>query len=131
MSIPVGYVSGKYNDDSQEQVEANVADAALCGAKLIKMGYAAVVPHCNCHLPSQFCYPPVPDEEWLKVCLSLMERCDFVVLIPGWEDSPGAQVEVEHAHKCGIPVFGWNFIPDLHEWEEDPDVMGMRRRMLV
>lgn len=42
-------------------------------------------------------------EPWLTMDLELVKRSDAVLRLPG--DSSGADGEVEHAIKCGVPVF--------------------------
>jgi hypothetical protein len=126
MSRPVAYVAGKYTANSPEEVEQNVMDAALLGAKLTKQGYAVLMPHCNSHLASQLCHPPIPYQDWLDSCCELMSRCDLVVLLPGWQHSNGANVEAALANKLGIPTFEWNEVPDVSEWEHDDGEMVHR-----
>ena len=36
---------------------------------------------------------------------TILAHCDFVVVLPGWEQSEGAQKEVAFARSVGLPVF--------------------------
>lgn len=55
-------------------------------------------------------------EKWMAYDLRWVEKCDAVLRIPG--HSPGADREVAHAEKLGIPVF---FDEDLLlEWALRP-----------
>jgi hypothetical protein len=45
----------------------------------------------------------VTHEQWMAVDLAWLECADALVRLPG--ESVGADLEVEHAKKCGIPVF--------------------------
>lgn len=37
--------------------------------------------------------------------LHILQRCDAMLLIPGWKDSQGAKMEVRMAQELGVPVF--------------------------
>ena len=39
---------------------------------------------------------------------TILAHCNFVVVLPGWEKSEGAQKEVAFARSVGIPVFEYN-----------------------
>ena len=36
--------------------------------------------------------------------LRLLEECDFICMLPGSDQSPGAQLELHYAVLCGLPV---------------------------
>lgn len=40
-------------------------------------------------------------EEYMRVCKSMLEVCDTVLFLPGWEDSPGAREEMKTAELLG------------------------------
>jgi hypothetical protein len=37
--------------------------------------------------------------------LMIIDRCDIMLLLPGWEDSPGTQIEIAYANYIGTQVF--------------------------
>lgn len=47
-------------------------------------------------------------EEYMKMCFALIDMCDVVVLLPGWEKSAGANRELGYAIGQGKRVFVWN-----------------------
>ncbi len=51
-------------------------------------------------------------ETYMDMSLDLLELCEFVTTLPGWEDSIGAQREILFAQKNGIPhvEFGELFV---------------------
>lgn len=52
----------------------------------------------------------VPDTapwlEHMRADIKLMMDCDGVALLPGWQHSRGANVEINLAHGLGLPVHG-------------------------
>lgn len=56
-------------------------------------------------------------EFWLEYDLRLIERCDAVYRVAG--DSPGADREVAHAQRIGVPVFSElsNLLKWCDEWK--------------
>lgn len=91
------YVAGPY---TLGDVAVNVATAIEYGDRLLTMGFSPFVPHL-CH----FWHYKHPHhyEEWLDWCLEWVEQCDALLRIPG--ESKGADREVMHAIKHGIPVY--------------------------
>lgn len=63
---------------------------------------------------AQHCELQRPYEFWLKYDLRLIERCDAVYRVAG--DSPGADREVAHAQRHGLPVF--TEVTNLVKWCE-------------
>ena len=43
-------------------------------------------------------------EEYMTICLAMVEVCDAVMLLPGWEQSVGAQMEQKRARELGKEV---------------------------
>ena len=77
----------------------NVAVQMNAAHKILDMGHCPITP-----LLSHFLHihRQRPYEEWLKMDLSLVEKCDILLRLPG--ESKGADIEVEHAYKCAKPV---------------------------
>ena len=46
----------------------------------------------------------LPKEVYMRKDLEELLRADVVALLPGWQNSSGAQLEVEVAKQCGIPI---------------------------
>ena len=102
------YVAGKYRGPTIRAVVENIRAAEHVALELWRLGFAVICPQKNSALFDGAC----PDEVWLAGDLVMLERCDAVVMVPGWESSSGARAEKLHAHGRGIPVYLW------------PDAMG-------
>jgi hypothetical protein len=50
-------------------------------------------------------YDEVEYLKGLDNCLALLQRCDCILMCPGWELSAGCRAEKLHAEKYGIPVW--------------------------
>ncbi|MCF8566890.1 DUF4406 domain-containing protein [Alicyclobacillus tolerans] len=53
--------------------------------------------------------------QYMKIHLAVLPTCDLVVVLPGWQKSRGARLEVANAHFLGIPVKHWPEMIDLVE----------------
>jgi hypothetical protein len=45
--------------------------------------------------------------DYMAICRSMIDRCDALVLAPGWEQSTGACDEATYAVRRGIDVCQW------------------------
>ena len=101
----VAYVAGPYSGD----VDANIRAARQVAIKLWEMGYAVITPHLNtAHMEqdSQVSY-----EQFVRGDLAIIHKCDLVVLLPGWQNSPGACREERFADEIGTPAYEWPDVP--------------------
>ena len=98
------YVAGPYSAKTIKQRDKNIRNAWKVAFELAKMGFFPITPHCNsAHMDSA-----QPHEFWLEGDIELMRRAaDLIVLIPGWQESPGAQKEAWAAKGFGLPVYYW------------------------
>jgi hypothetical protein len=46
--------------------------------------------------------------EYIRRAMLAVMVCDYVVVLPGWEESPGANLEVDLAIELGMPVYQYN-----------------------
>lgn len=94
------YIAGPYTGRSHLEIERNILEAREAGALVAKLGYMPVIPQCN----SAF-FDDVGDTDfWYAGTLALMKRCDAVVVTARWQQSNGAQREVQEAQAIGLPV---------------------------
>ena len=93
-------------------MERNIRRAEAVSLELWRMGAAPVCPHTS----TRFFEGALPDETFLRGDLVLLERCDGVVLVKGWESSEGTVAEIRHANKIGKPVFKWPGSNIVRRW---------------
>ena len=95
------YVAGKFRGPNAWAIEQNIRAAEVVGMEVAQLGAAPVIPHAN----TRFFHGTITDEFWLAATMALLERCDAVMLVPGWPTSTGALAEVARAKQLGLPVF--------------------------
>lgn len=102
--MKVVYVAGKLTDPRGQWYEqANTQVAMMVAVDLWKMGFSVICPHANTY----FMGGAVPYEAFLAGDFEIIRRSDAVVMVPNWEQSPGARREKQEAEKEGIPVYHW------------------------
>jgi hypothetical protein len=114
VEVKVAYVAGPYKAPTMHQIVANIKAAEAVGVALWRMGVATVIPHKNTALLDG-CLSDDPAEDrarWLAGDIEILRRCDCLVTVPGWENSPGAVKEVEAARRCMMSVFHWPLCED-------------------
>lgn len=95
------YISGKITD-TKDYIER----FAAAEATLKKAGFEVINPaKTNATLPLSFSW-----EEYMAVCMKLIDFCDAVVMLHGWENSQGARLELEKAEQKGLLVYYENWV---------------------
>jgi hypothetical protein len=96
--VSVVYVSGPLTGPA---LLANVHRAVEAAERLRRAGLVPVVPHLGALWA--MIAPGASYEDWMRMDMAILERCDAVLRLPG--ESVGADREVTHARELGIPVF--------------------------
>ena len=103
----VVYIAGKMNglpDKGRKAFE----DAET---ELKAIGLTVLNPAC---LPDD-----LPGDRYMPTCLTMVDTADALVLLEGWEDSPGATLEKAFAEYQSKKVFTLRGIKKLmYEWRE-------------
>lgn len=107
------YLAGKYTGD----VDRNIADARKVAVACWEKGYATICPHLNTSHFEIDCGATY--EDYMKGDMEILLRCDAIVMLPGWEDSPGARMERECAIQYGTPVYEYPELPRISGTEKD------------
>ncbi len=93
------YISGRYAGDT----DTNLRLAREEAIRVWEAGYTALCPHLNTYHFEQDCKCTYDD--YLAGDLVLLQKCDCVLMLQGWEQSNGARTEKEFAELNRIPVF--------------------------
>ena len=104
--MKLAYTAGPYRAKTLNGVIENIRLAESVAVDLWRLGYAVICPHKNTALLDG----TLGEDDshiWLEGDLVMLERCDCIVMIPGWEMSEGAKPELNFARAKGIPVFYW------------------------
>ena len=86
---------------------SNVRSAEREHARLLGLGLRLVSGPGQSHGAER----AIPERDWLRLCLELVSRCDYLVACAGWERSHGCRCEVRHARLRRTPVFDANLSP--------------------
>lgn len=96
---PIVYLSGKYSG----RVFENIESAAQVAVRLWNFGFMAFCPQTNsAHFER---VATATYEDFLDGYLAAVARADAVLMLHGWEESPGATKERDLALSLGIPVY--------------------------
>jgi len=106
------YTAGPYRGD----VDKNITKARMVAIELWESGHAVICPHMNTAYFNEDC--GIEDDDYIRGDLKILERCDAIVMIPGWEKSAGATAEHNFATTQKIPIFYW---PDYPPAEFEPN----------
>lgn len=101
---PIIYVSGKYGGD----IATNIKAAEAVTVQLMRNGFDVFCPHKNTAGFEQ--YTDLTYDRFIEMDLNILERCDAIYMMQGWEDSNGAKIEKEYAEEIDLPVI----LADLH-----------------
>ncbi len=49
--------------------------------------------------------PEVSHKDYMKTSLAMLDMCDAIFMLPGWQASKGCSLEFEYAYEHGIHIF--------------------------
>lgn len=108
------YVAGKYLDDyenpTREGTDANIAIAEEHSIELIRKGWAVITPHKNTAGYEKYeDGKTIAWQTWLDMDFEIIRRCDAIYMLPNWEISKGARMELALAQELGLEIYGHKF----------------------
>lgn len=104
MKTPVVYIASPYShpDPAVRAARHQAAVEALLTA--VRIGVSAYVPIAA---TGNTTADDITHEQWMRFDLPLLARCDalIVLLLDGWQESAGVQMELRAAERVGIPIY--------------------------
>lgn len=84
---PRVYISGPMTGRTKQEIDRAFNDAA---SLLKSKGYVTVNPTLISELPFSY-------DEYMEIDLKILSYCDGIYMLKGWQDSFGAQMELQYA----------------------------------
>jgi hypothetical protein len=104
------YTAGPYSQTAGVgTVEENIQKAKEVAVELWNMGYTVLCPHLN--TAGFETLTTLSNKDFVDRDLEMVEVCDAIVMMPGWESSLGAVRELEHARQNDLVVWFWPEVP--------------------
>ena len=92
--MKIVYIAGAYTGNNFEEIDANIKKAEAFAVALANRGIGFFCPHLNtAHFETK---STATYEFYLEMNLAILDRCDGMLLMPGWETSRGAMGEYLH-----------------------------------
>ncbi|MEW5804688.1 MAG: DUF1937 family protein [bacterium] len=98
--MKVAYIAGPYRASTPHGIVKNIRAAEAVSLKYWQQGFAVICPHKNTALLDGV----FSDTLWLEGGLTILSRCDTIIMMSGWENSEGARKEHEFALNHGIEI---------------------------
>lgn len=114
---PLIYIAGPFSAPDRSGVERNIGRAEAWALRVAELGGMPVCSHTNTSHPDFESVQQYPF--WIAGTMALLEVCDAILLISGWEESRGAKGEAVRAHELMMPAFiGTGGLEELKKWIE-------------
>lgn len=106
------FIAGPYRAPTAWQRECNIHKAKALALKAWKAGFSVFCPHSNTAQFDDEC----PDQVWLDGIVEWLKVSEAVLVMEGYEQSPGSVNELVIAMRMKIPVF--DSVEGLMEWRD-------------
>jgi hypothetical protein len=97
----ITFICGPFRGYTPWETEKNIRVAEECAALAWEQGFIPICPHTN----SRFFDKLLHDDTFLNGYLEILDRCNSVILLPGWQYSAGSKVELKHAVERKMHLF--------------------------
>ncbi len=110
--MKVVYVAGPYTAPNAWEREQNIRRAEEAALQLWRAGVPAIC----VHSVARYFYGAVSEANALAIDNEILDRCDAVLLAPGWSESAGTKLEIARAEQRGMTVWSLARIDELIDW---------------
>lgn len=116
------FIAGKFSGTHAWDIACDAHHAEAVAMRVAKLGGMPVVPHSLGRVLSGV----VPDAFWREGCTLLLSRCDGMLLLPSWGDSPDTVKQSLFAKSKGIERWGIAHLSDsrFFKWLNYPAERG-------
>jgi len=98
------YVAGPITGKDTVEFFKNINTGLTASVTLMQQGYCVYPIYCD--FTYLIAYPHSVDVAMLKAnSLAMLEKCDAMILLPGWVKSAGACEEARRACELNIPIY--------------------------
>jgi hypothetical protein len=108
--VKLVFIAGPYTAPTAWDIEQNIRNAESVAYKIAMGGGMPVCPHSN----TRFFHGLLTPEFWYEGTLSLLRRCDAVMMFGMWRESKGARLEYDEARRLNLCVF--DKISYIEQW---------------
>ena len=116
MSKKLIYISGKYGGKEENKIDMECAIRYFSEYEgCVGRGYISPI------TAFSFLYNETEYLEGLDCCLTLLDKCDKIYMLPGWEDSTGACIEFGYAKATGKDIYFTDGLYSREEFKEIKD----------
>ena len=116
MSKKLIYISGKYGGKEENKIDME------CAIRYFREYEGCVDREYISPITAfSFLYNETEYLEGLDCCLTLLDKCDKIYMLPGWEDSTGACIEFGYAKATGKDIYFTDGLYSREEFKEIKD----------
>jgi hypothetical protein len=108
--MSIVYIAGPYtpleaktNHDYCRMTQWNVDHAVDAGICLLQKNLIPYIPHLTHYI--QMRMQEDFGDKWYGADLVILERCDAILMLNGWETSKGAKLEYDYAMRHNMPIY--------------------------
>ena len=116
------YISGPITGTADYMERFQRVEDRMAAAGIVAINPARV----NAQLPETLMH-----DEYMKTSLAMLDICEGIYMMKGWQQSKGCRIEFEHAYEHGIAIYFEGGRIDIKEIVPKMDGFMLKRFMEV